>query len=807
VSLTNDTRFAVRALRRRPGAPLLVAGLFALGIALAGGLWAVVDAALLRPLPYPHPERLVVVLESHPQRGLMAVAPANFGDWVDAVDSFEEAAGVLTSDVSVVAAASVPRPDLQVGRAPATSGPQRVAAMRVTSRFFDVIGTQPRLGRGLVADDLETDARAVVISHRLWIGLIGSSPEVLGTTIDVDGEPFTVVGVMPSGFRMPDNPDLWVPWVMTSSEWSERRFHSILGLARLRAGRSPAAAERELATIYSRLEADHPATNREWRARVLDLRTLMLGDANRSLAILGGGVLTVVIVASTNVASLLMAWLPGRRRELFVRLALGATLGRVVRQLVLETLLLGLLGLAGGLIGARLLVHLFGAMTLSTEWQFDFDPRLDLRVVSAIALCFVGVVSVTAAGPSIVAVRRLRGVVPRHRVFARRFTARAAVVAQAAMSLVILTAAAALVLGFLRLTKSAAASDERTLAVEVTLPDARYADNPSTSRLFERLLASVRDRPEVRAVAAASYVPPDQPRGNVRFTIEGRPTPSEALTALPSAVSGSAFAMLKVPLVAGRLLDDRDGPRAPYAGVVSAALARRYWGSENPIGRRIFMVGIEPAVTIVGVVDNVPQPLSIDPRAESVLYLSYRQVPWPYMTMMITPADRAAAAVSALRDELRRLDPALAPGTVRSLNEVRATWLQRPRLRASITSLFAGATLLLTLAGVSARVAYGVASRAHEIAIRLALGATSADVIGALARETAIVMAAGCGVGLALLPLVRMLVARAVPDAPLVSPTVGAAVACALSALGVASGYWPARRAGLIDPARALKSE
>ena len=321
--------------------------------------------------------------------------------------------------------------------------------MRVTSRFFDVIGTQPRLGRGLVADDLGTSARPAVISHRLWSGLIGSSPDVLGTTIDVDGEPFTVVGVMPSGFRMPDDPDLWVPWVMTPSERSERRFHSILGLARLRAGRSPAAAERELATIYSRLEADHPATNREWRARVLDLRTLMLGDANRSLAILGGGVLTVVIVASTNVASLLMAWLPGRRRELFVRLALGATLGRVVRQLVLETLLLGLLGLAGGLIGSQLLLHLFGAMTLSAAWQFDFDPRLDVRVVSMTAVCLLAMVTATAVGPSIAAVHRLRGVVPRHRLFGHRLTARVSVAAQVALSLVILTAAAALVVGFL----------------------------------------------------------------------------------------------------------------------------------------------------------------------------------------------------------------------------------------------------------------------------------------------------------------------------------------------------------------------
>ena len=212
-------------------------------------------------------------------------------------------------------------------------------------------------------------------------------------------------------------------------------------------------------------------------------------------------------------------------------------------------------------------------------------------------------------------------------------------------------------------------------------------------------------------------------------------------------------------------------------------------------------------MTIVGVVGNVRQPLSPDPRAESVLYLSYLQMPWAYMTVMVAPADRAAPAVAAVREELRRLDPAVAPGAIQPLSDVRTTWLEQPRLRAALMVLFAGAALLLTLAGVSARVAYGVASRAREIAIRIAIGATPADLVRALTFETATVMAAGCGLGLGLLPLVKILVARTVADAPPLSLAIGAGVACGLSALGLACGYWPARRAGLIDPSGVFKSE
>jgi len=770
-----------------------VAALFALGVGFASGMWAVVDAAVLRPLPYRDGDALVAVMETHPQRGLMAVTPANFLDWATRVKSLENVAGGYAIDVSL------------------SSGglPERVTGTKVTERFFDVWGVLPAVGRVLQASDFTAHRSVVVLGHALWTRQFGGDPRVVGALVHIDGGAYTVVGVMPASFRTVGHAEIWIPWMMSADEQRERRFHLVGTIARLRSRRSTAEAESELDIIYQQLARDSPETTALWRPRILPLRDLILGDSARALMVLAGAVLVLVVVAWINVASLLLAWLPGRRQEFVVRMALGATTSRLMRQLLLETLIWATAGMAAGLAIASWFVHLFGAVGVSTTLPYDLEPRVDARVIFATAALLLVSVGVTAVGPCLGAVLRSKDLIPRRAWATGGLGRRITVAVQVALSVVLLSAAAALLVGFRHLAVLATpvVGVGPTFAMEISRSETRQSDDADNRRFFDGLLAALAERRDVRAVAVASYVPPTPPLGNVRFSIEGRTTSTEAQTTLASAVSASAFTLLGIPLVRGRLIEDRDLQNSPYVAVISTTLSRRYWPNENPIGRRIVLVGTDKSVTVVGVVADVRQPLSKDPRAESVLYLSYRQFPWPFMTVIIAPAAEPSAAVAAVRQEVARLDPSQAAGSIQVLDDLRTEWLGQPRLQTTVVTLFGLATLLLTLVGLYARMAHGVAVRAREFAIRQALGARPTDIVRRLTVEALVVVALGVIAGLALLPLSTRTLRSLVIDAPSLDVRTAAGVALLLGLSALASAYWPARRAGRIDPAQLLKAE
>ncbi len=525
--------------------------------------------------------------------------------------------------------------------------------------------------------------------------------------------------------------------------------------------------------------------------------------------VLGGAVLVLVVVAWINVASLLLAWLPSRRQEFLVRMALGASTGRVVRQLLLETLLWATAGMAAGLAIATWFVHLFGAVGVSTALPYDFEPRVDGRVIFTTAALLLVSVGATAIGPCVFAVLRSKDLIPRRASATSGLGRRITLAIQVALSIVLLSAAAGLLVGFQHLAALAppAVSAGPTLAMEISRSETHQSDDSANRLFFERLLAALGERAEIGDVAASSYVPPTRPDGNVRFSIEGRATSTEAQTALASAVSASAFKLLGISLVHGRLIEDRDLHNAPYVAVISETLSRRYWPNEDPIGRQIILMGMDTPVTVVGVVADVRQPLSQDPRAEAVLYLSYRQIPWPFMTVMVIPAAEPSVAVAAVRQEVARLDASQATGSLQVLDDLRNEWLDQPRLQTTVVTLFGLATLLLTLVGLYARVAHGVAARAREFAIRQALGARPTDVVRRLTFETLVVVVIGVLTGLALLPLSTRALRSLVIDAPALDLRLAAGVACLLGLSALASAYSPARRAGRIDPAQLLKAD
>jgi putative ABC transport system permease protein len=785
-----EIRAATRAVRRAPAIPALVTLLAATGLGFALAMWAMVDALYFRPLPYPDADRLVTIVERHPQRGQMAVPPGTFLDWSRSVGSFSAVSGSQWIEVSFNN----------------ETGAQRLTGARVLPAYFDVWGLPPLAGRSLGSPDYETDARVAVVSEGVWRQRLGADPRAIGSPIRIDGVTYTLVGVMPAASSAIGRNDVWVPWVLTPEERADRRYHLVTAIGRLREDRSAAEARAELDARYEVLGREYPETTRDWRGDVVSLRDDLVRTPAGAVASMGAVVVLTFVVCCLNVGALLAAWWSGRRQELLTRLALGAVRAQLVRQLVSESVVVAAAGVLGAGIVAYTCLRLLAALTVDPAAAFDFEPRLDVRVGIVGAGVFVVFVVASALAPAWRVVWSASRVVEDPRT-TRRLGGRTSMAAQVAVTLLVAVIGSALVENARALTRLRQPDRRHQQAIEVVLPDARYAEELSHRVFFERLLTALRSQPELASVAASSYVPPTQAPGNLRFTIEGRAEPSDAHSASPAAVDPEAFRSLQIALLRGRLIDERDGPGRPDVCVISAALARRYWDSSDPLGARLQVVGLDRPLTIVGVVSDVRQPISADPRAETVLYLPFAQVPWPFMTLMVEPSGSAAAAVAAVGRELARIDDGIAPGPVRPLEDIQNDWLRAPCLHAAAVGAFGAITLLLTLAGIYARMAYRVAQRRRELAVRQALGATPARLRWAAIADVAAVTAAGAFAGLAVLPATASLVAGMVYGAQVLDWPRGLLVATGVCLVAVTATDGPSRRIARIELAQVLRQQ
>jgi putative ABC transport system permease protein len=785
-----DLRAALGAIGRTPLIPLLVVLLTAAGLGSAIAMWSMVDATYLRPLPVPSAHRLVTVFEVHPERGRMAVAPANFLDWSHTTTAFAALSGSQWIEVSLTG----------------QQDSMRLTGARVLPAFFTVWGVAPLLGRTILDEDFGRGQRVAVLSERVWRERLGGDPRAIGSTIRIDGATHTLIGVMPGASSSIGHVEVWLPWDLSPEERAERRYHLVSVIGRLREDRSATDANAELEAAYASLARDYPAATRDWRAIAVPLRDTLLEATGTAVISMAAIVALTFAVTCLNVGSLLTAWWSGRRRELLTRMALGATRPRLVGQLLGEACLVASAGFVVAFPLAHGCLELLGVLTAAPAQAFDFQPALDVRAGMIGAGTFVFFVLATALCPALRLVRSASRLTSDVRSTTQR-EGRPSMIAQIAGALMAMVISAALVenvRGLKRLTRTDARQPQ---AMEVVLPDTRYADDASQREYFTRLLSALRARPEVASVAATSYVPPTQAVGNLRFTVEGRATPSDAQSASPAAVDGEAFSALGIALVRGRLFDERDGAGMPPVCVVSEALARRYWGDVDPIGERLHVVGLERPLTIVGIVTSVRQPISTDPRAETVLYLPFAQVPWPFMTLLVTPTREPAAAIAAVTREVARIDDAIAPGAARPLEEVQTEWLRSPRLHATAVTVFGAASLILTLAGLYARMVYVAARRRREWAVRQALGATPARLRRAIAREVGAVAAAGLAAGLCALPALSGVVSGLVYGADLLDWHRALLIATLLGAGAVLAGTAPSRGATRLDLAKVLRQE
>jgi putative ABC transport system permease protein len=804
-----DVRYAFRTLRRNPGFAIVVLLTLALGIGANAAIFSVVNGVLLRPLPYRDADRLMVIRGDLKRPGLNDI-PASAGEYVDYRDrshAFEQVAAYDTVGFNLTGGGE----------------PERVDGAIVSTTLFSLLGASAQVGRTLVADEDQPGRDdVVVLSHSLWTRRFSANPAIVGQTIPVDGRPAQVVGVMPAAFQFPDRSiEIWKPFLLDAEALSDnnRGSHGYTALARLKAGISRQQAQADLNAVTAAFKADHPGNYRNgFGATLRPLQEEIVGDTGRPLIVLLGAVAVVLLIACANVANLLLARAASRRKEIALRTALGASRGRLVRQLMTESVLVSAIG---GSIGLGLAA--WGVDLLITSAP-DSIPRIqevgvDARVAGFTALVSLATGLVFGLVPALRASRaplndalkeggRAGGGV-------HGFAGRALVVSEVALSLVLLIAAGLLIHSFTRLQDVAPGFDSsRLLTFRLSLPESRYTTFQKGQSFFDEFFAGLRRSPGVRGVAAINALPFSGLGGSRSFHIEGREEkrPEDQTEEQLRIVTDGYFAAMGIPIVAGREFTDRDALNQPRVAVVNDAMAKKHWPHESPIGKRVSFSTDEPHwYEIVGVAGNIKH-RALEAADRPELYVPYRQplfAGWTVRPMYViarTSAD-PASTVAIARHEIARVDRDQPISDVRTMDERIGRSLSSRRFSMVLLALFAGLALTLAAVGIYGVVAYAVTERTHEIGVRVALGAQRRDVMAMVVGQGMTMTLVGTAIGVAASAALARLMSSLLFGVSAVDPATFVAIPLLLVAVALAACYVPARRAMRVDPLQALRSE
>jgi putative ABC transport system permease protein len=804
-TLFQDLRYALRSLAKSPGFTAIAVATLALGIGANTSIFSVIRAVLLRDLPYPQTERLIVLREHHPHAGDMGVAWPTFLDWRERSRGFSALAGFRKTQANVSG-----------GREP-----EMLRVAQVSANFFPLLGVRAELGRAFAeADDRPGAARTVMLSDGLWRTRFGADASIPGKTIRLDALPYTVVGVLPRSFGFfPERIDLYTPVGLNGAErsWLSRGNHSGMRvLARLSPGATFTSAVTEMDGIMRQLEREHPDSSSGQRAIAKPLSEALFGDVRAPLWILLAAVGLVLLIACVNVAHLLLARAASRQREFAIRVALGAGRRRLVRQLLTESLLLSALG---GALGLLMAIWAIGPLLNLAPAEI---PRLgDTRIDPVVLLFTLAASLVTGTlfglAPAVQASRpdpqtSLRETGPGGTSGPARQRLRAALfVSEVALAFVLVVASALLVRSLVQVqSEPPGFNPAGVLALDVNLPDAKYPRERQQA-FFSQAVAEVRRLPGVRS-ASAVLCPPFAGRcwGSV-YLVSDRPAPAQA--DLPSSAFNVAepayFRTMEIPLLSGRFFTDADTADSLPVVIINESMARRWWPHESPLGKRIkqgFPQDDSPFREIVGVVGDVRQ-IGFDAPVQTEVYLPSSQSPEPAMTLVARTASAPMSLAHAAAAAVRRVDPEQSVSEVQPAMAYLAESVAGRRYVTVLLGLFGALALLLASVGIYGVVSYGVARRTREIGIRTALGARPADVLGLILGQALRMAALGMGVGaLAAFGLTRFLASLLYGVAPWDPPTFGG-VAALLTGVVLAACSWPARRAMSVDPSLALRGE
>jgi putative ABC transport system permease protein len=810
VSLGTTVRLAVRSLARTPGYALLVVATLALAIAAATAMFAVANEAVLRPLPMREPDRLVRVWDRGREGGNRAMSPAAWAALRERRDVFESVGG--SADV--------------MSTLTGAGEPESILGYRFAAGFFETLGVAPALGRTFSAEDDRPGAPPVVVlSHRLWQRRLGGDPAVVGRTLTLSGQAHTVIGVMPRGFVHPPTVELWVPLALEPAAIENPRARFVRTVARLREGVGLPAARRAVDEVSRRLLAEKPEAVFGGGLRLETMDENVRGDARTPVLALLGAVGFVLLVACANVAGLSLARAATRRRDLAVRVALGASRARLVGEALVETALLAAAGGAFGLLLASWAAGFLPALFPSTIANLSLPKVESVPVGLPVALFAVAVTTLAAlvagavpalhaavAGPSESLQSSSRSVAGDHRRVLPLIVA-----SEVGLALVLLVGAGLLLRSFLHLRGGDAGFDATNVVTgRLILTGERYGEPERVRALHDGVLARLRATPGVEAAGSVTFLPLSGWSASraVRLEGEARPAEGQEREARINGIDPGYFGALRVQLRAGRAFDERDGPKQPPAVIVSEGLARRLFPGRPvaaAVGRRI-VFGLErpgepPSLReIVGVAGDVRQDGPERPP-EPTVYLAFAQGPIPFFAVTVRgPAGRAVLE-RALKQAVWAEDPQQPVSYLMPLESLASEALTLRRLSAVLVAAFAVAALLLAALGVYGVVSQVVGRSTREIGLRVALGATRASVVaGVLSRSlkpAAWGAAAGLAGSFAVARLLRGLLFGVAPE----DPAATAAAAVALLAAASLAAWLPARRAARIEPAVALREE
>ena len=802
-----DVRYAFRLIRRQPMFAALVIATLTLGIGASTSMFSVVNGVLLKPLPYSDPDRLVWMYGAFRGSDSAAVSPPDFVDYRNRNEVFERLGAMAISPASVTVSGS--------------GAPIRLRASQVSAELFSTLGAVPALGRDFSRSDETKGPVAIIVSHRLWQERFDGATDVVGRSIVVDGRPFTVAGVMPAGFTLPydsfirltEPVDLYLPLALDDADAQIRRFHSLRLIGRLKAGTALPHAQSQMDVVARQLEAAYPE-NETWRLRLVPLGERIVGGVRPVLEILMAAVTLLLLVSCVNVASLLLARASAREPELALRGALGATPGSIVRQLLIEGLTLSLAGAAGGLILTGWTIQ---ALKRIGPAQF---PRLEGvsldPAVVLFALAAAGVTTVmfalapavhAARGDVAAAIRPVRAVTQDRQ---RRLGQRALVIAQLAVSVVLLSGATLLVRGFLRLV----AIDPGFTASDVTLtplplPADRYDAAASIDAFYSALLERLTASPGIEAVSLATTPPLAGANDTVVYR-EGKPpaTASDRRFAQIRRIQGPYFGTLGIPIVAGRAFDDRaDRAGARDVAIVSRRMAREHFGSEDSVGQRLVVDLGEPITAeVIGIAEDV-RIFGQANDAPPMVYLHARQHPAAFMQAIVKAAVPPGDVASTIRRQLQTLDPVLAPGRTERMEALLADSVAQPRFATLLIGSFAGLALTLTLVGLYGTLAYLVSQRQREFGIRLAMGATRGGIRRMVFRQGLALIACGLPAGIVLSLFTSRFASAFLVNVQGADPLLLAGVAALLTVTSLAAMLGPAQRAANVEPLAALRAD
>ena len=804
-TLLQDLRYAIRQLLRNRGFTIVAVLTLTLGIGANTAIFSVIRGVLLRPLPFPEPDRLMLAVGVIGAQRAGVTAP-DFRDW-RAESRTLDLAALTTYNANLTG----------------IDEPERVTAGRATANFFATLGVRPQLGRVFTPDeDVAGGPRVVVLTEGFWLNRMGGDSSVLGRSLTLDDVPYTVVGVMgPEAEALENGENLWIPLGLRADELAATGARFLDVVARLRPGVAPDRATAELQTIAARLAEVRPWSNKDVTPALVPMSEVIVGDSRRPLLLLFGAVGLVLLIACANVANLLLVRANARGRESAVRTALGAGPSRLIRQLLTESVLLALIGAVGGLLlaawGTSLLVQALPAGT----------PRLDQVRLDGLVLGFTLIIAtltgiVFGLAP---ALRVARPELARELTDAARGSAgpqrrrlgAALIVGEIAVALVLLVSAGLLLRSFAAVTSVDPGFDaEHVTAVRIALPARRYASSPQTVRFYQTLVERAREVPGVRESAVASSVPFGGAGYSLSIAIEGREPPArreDTPTVFPRAISAGYFRTMGIRLRQGREFAASDRAGAPRVVIINETTARRYFPGESPLGRRFTPDDGGGPMQIVGVVADVRGfGLASDPRPET--FFPIEQAPpnhWEWLgraMSLVVRADASPARLEgALRETVWSLDRSLPIYSIRTAHALIARSVAPRRLFMLLIAGFAAVALLLAAIGIYGVMAFTVSQRTREMGIRVALGAVRQDVLRLVVGQAMILTGVGLAIGIGGALGVTRLLSQSLYGIKPSDPMTYAAIALLMCGVTVLAAYMPARRAARVDPIVALRNE